>query len=88
MKEKEEKTIKAWCVVNKRTGKISITNYGTGDNPTYDIYPKTKSGERKVLGSFTGYEEVAECEITITRKHKCNCEYCDRLHWSKRKKED
>ena len=86
-KRKEGKTM-AFCVVNKKTGKITTTEYGTLKNLTLDVYPMNERGERNALGSFNGYEEVVECEIRIVRRHKCNCEYCKRKHWTIRKEDD
>ncbi len=83
----KKEVTKAWCIINKKTGKISITEYGTSGNPALDIYPMTTKGEKNALGSFNGYEEVAECEIKVTKKsHYCNCEYCNRKHWTENEK--
>lgn len=77
---------KAYCIINKKTGRISVTEYGTDRNVALDIYPMNKQGEKNALQSFNGYEEVVECEIEIVSKpHKCDCEFCKRKHFTARK---
>ena len=88
MKEVKKAKIEAWCIISKKTGKISVTNYGSLDNPVLDVYPMTKGGEKNALGSFDGYHEVVMCEIKVIGVHKCDCEYCNRKHWTVRKKEE
>ena len=80
--------IKAWCIINKKTGKITTTEYGANRNLALNVYPMNKAGEHNALGSFNGYEEVVECEVkVIGKKHNCNCEFCERKHWNKRKED-
>lgn len=74
-------TEKAYCIVNKKTGKISTTLYGSNENLAFNVYPMNKAGLKNAEGSFTGLEEVRECKITILKKEKhiCNCKYCEKI---------
>jgi len=81
----KEKTTKAWCIVSKKANKISTSEYGTNKNLVLNVYPMNKRGEQNALGSFVGSEEVVECEIKIIKRHVCDCEYCNRKHFTIRK---
>ena len=77
--------MKAYCIINKKTGKITTTEYGAAKNIALNIFPMTVRGEENALGKFDGYEEVAICEIEITKRHTCDCEFYKRKHFSIRK---
>ena len=88
-KKQKGKKIKAWCIVDKQTGKITTSEYGALKNLVLNVYPMNERGEKNALGSFNGYEEVVECEIIVSeKKHNCNCEYCKRKHWTIRKEDE
>ncbi len=82
-----EKKIKAYCViptkpyakkVNRFWKEIKVDLMGSNKNPYLSIHPLDKRGLQHAEGHCNGYEQVAECEITIKKpkKHICNCNYC------------